>query len=123
MKTKLCLENSARSYIDLVKFIPENAFSVKNSTVDIMQMYLDSHAVRTVAGGVMGTFPPCGRVTAAQPPPVQPGHTFGCDVTLQPCGLGPCPVGLFLIVSWTFHLPGHSLHTPFPPLGQTAAPW
>ena len=34
-----------------MKFIPKNAFSVKNSTVDIMQMYLDSRAVRMVAGG------------------------------------------------------------------------
>ena len=52
MKTKLlCLENWARSYTDLVKFIPENAFSVKNRTVDIMHMYLDWHAVRMVAGG------------------------------------------------------------------------
>ena len=41
------------------------------------------------------------RVTAAQPPPDQPEHAFGCGVSTQPCGRGPHPVGLFLIESWT----------------------
>ena len=60
-----------------------------------MQMYLDSRAVRMVAGGggAVGVHP----VVASRLPsrPVQPGHAFGCGVPTRPCGRGPVLWGYF----------------------------